>query len=622
MEIELVEIRDFLVQRPPFDELPDERLNLLTKMLEIRYLRRDRAFPPDNAMGNYLYIVRSGVIDLLDEKGHLIEKLDEGDIYTIPCQLIDLGRASRGVAMEDSLLYLLPCQKLQELRAAEPNFDQHFSSSLRERLKHAVSTVQAATDQNCMAQLTTEIDTLVNKPAVTAMVGCSIREAAQTMAEQNVSSLLLLDGESLVGMITDSDIRSRCVAAGLSVDEPVSKIMSSHLKTIQQGELALNAMMTMTRFHLHHLPVLEDEKVIGMLTANDIVRQQTINSAFIATDIHKASSLEELVPISNRLPELQYQLAYSSATALHIGEAISSITDALTVRLIQLAEEELGPPPVPYVWLCGGSQARREQSSHSDQDNALLISDKMRSKHDEWFSALAKRVCDGLNACGFVHCPGEAMASNPKWRQPLKVWRHYFNEWIDKPEPMALMLSSIFFDLRPVHGDKKLFKTLRKEVRSKTRGNGIFIAYMASNALQFRPPLGFFRTFVLIHGGEHDDTFDIKHRGIVPITDIARVLALSEGLPQVNTTKRLKAASATNALSREMGGNLQDALEFISSLRINHQAEQIRLGLKPDNYLPPDDLSELERKHLKDAFNVIQDMQNILESRYQSGRFR
>jgi len=334
------------------------------------------------------------------------------------------------------------------------------------------------------------------------------------------------------------------------------------------------------------------------------------------------NNLEDLVNASKRLPELQLQLANSGVTALHIGEAISSITDSITIRLLEMAEQELGPPPVPYTWLCGGSQARREQSSHSDQDNALLIGDEMRGEHKAYFTALADRVCDGLNACGFIYCPGEAMASNPSWRQPLKFWNHYFNDWIESPEPKSLMLSSIFFDLRPVYGEASLFKELQQKFLNKTRNNGIFTAYMASNALQFRPPLGFFRNFVLIHAGEHHDTFDIKHLGIVPITDIARVLALSKGLAQINTTERLRAATASNALSAEMGANLEDALEFIASLRIRHQAQQIRLGIEPDNYLPPQDLSELERRHLKDAFSVIQDMQHVLENRYQSGRFR
>jgi len=622
MEIELVEIRDFLARRPPFDALPEERLNLLPKLLEIRYLRRNREFPPEDAGGRYLYVLRSGAVDLLDDQGHLIEKLAEGDLYIVPCQLVDLGRATRGVATEDTLLYLLPCQRLQELRSSEAEFNRHFSESMRERLRQALSTVQEASDQVGMAQLSLEVGDLLTKPPVAVAADTSIREAARTMSEQNVSSIMLLEEDRLVGIITDRDLRSRCVAQGVSPERPARQIMTGEPLSIRSDSLLLDALLTMTRLNVHHLPVLDGQRLVGMLTASDLARLQSANPAFIAADIRKSGTLEELIGACKRLPELQYQLANSGVSARHIGEAISSITDSLTLRLIEMAEAQLGPPPVPYVWLCGGSQARAEQSSHSDQDNALLISDHLQAAHEPWFAELADRVCAGLDACGFVYCPGEAMARNPQWRQPLRVWRRYFDNWIDRPDPMALMLSSIFFDLRPVHGDATLFEALQQETLNKTLTNGIFTAYLVANALQFRPPLGFFRTFVLIHGGEHDDTFDIKHRGIVPITDIARILALSQGLPQTNTDERLRAAAAAHALSDEMADNLRDALELIASLRIRHQAGQIRLGLKADNYLPPDDLSELERKHLKDAFSVIQEMQHILENRYQSGRFR
>jgi CBS domain-containing protein len=493
---------------------------------------------------------------------------------------------------------------------------------MRDRLKQAVRTLQDSSDTSSIAQMTVEVSHLLKKSPVVINLNNSIREAARLMSDKNVSSVMLMDGERLAGLVTDRDLRKRCVAAGLSPEEPVNRIMTSDLETIQEGTLAIQALMTMTRLHVHHLPVMRNSQVVGMLTATDLARHQTTNSAFLATDIRKAERVEDLAKISSRLPELQFQLANSSASALHIGDAISSITDSLTSRLIEMAEAELGPAPLPYVWMCGGSQARREQTSHSDQDNALLISDQMQPEHADYFQQLAKRVTDGLNACNFIYCPGEAMASNPKWRQPLKVWRKYFNTWINKPDPMALMLSSIFFDLRPVYGDKELFNELQSDILSKTRGNGIFTAYMAANALQHRPPLGFFRNFVLIHDGEHNDTFDIKHRGIVPITDIARVFALSQGLQPVNTSERLQAAAETPILSRDMGENLVDALEFIASMRINHQAEQIRKGLQPDNYLSPNELSDLERRHLKDAFRVIQDMQETMENRYQGGRFR
>ncbi|MEJ2394972.1 MAG: DUF294 nucleotidyltransferase-like domain-containing protein, partial [Candidatus Thiodiazotropha sp.] len=537
MEIELVEIRDFLAERPPFDVLPEEQLNELPKLLDIRYLRRTSLFPPSDSDSPYLYILRSGAIELLDEEDNLVEKLAEGDIYTTDCQLIDFGRAIRGVATEDTLLYQLPCKHLRALRQAEPAFDRHFTDSIRDRLKQAVRTLQDNGDTSSIAQMTVEVSHLLKKSPVVIEIDSTIRQAAQLMSDKNVSSVMLMDGDQLAGMITDRDLRKRCVASGLSPEEPVSQIMTADLETIQESTLAIQALMTMTRLHVHHLPVMRNNQVVGMLTATDLARHQTTNSAFLATDVRKAETIEDLARVSERLPELQFQLANSSASALHIGDAIASITDALTVRLIEMAEVEIGPAPVPYVWMCGGSQARREQTSHSDQDNALLISDEMQPEHAGYFETLAKRVTDGLNACSFVYCPGDAMASNPKWRQTLSAWRKYFNTWINKPDPMALMLSSIFFDLRPVHGEKELFHELQSDILDKSRGNGIVTAYMAANALQHRPPLGFFRNFVLIHDGEHDDTFDIKHRGIVPITDIARVFALSQGLKPVNTTE-------------------------------------------------------------------------------------
>ncbi|MES9830881.1 MAG: putative nucleotidyltransferase substrate binding domain-containing protein [Candidatus Thiodiazotropha sp. DIVDIV] len=622
MEIELVEIRDFLAERPPFDVLTEEQLDLLPKQLEIRYLRRGSAFPPEGATKSELYIIRSGAIELRDDDENLVEKLAEGGIYTTQCQLLDISRAKQGIATEDTLLYAMSCSHLWTLRQSEPSFDQHFSESMRDRLKQAVSTLKDTNANNSMEILTGEISDLLTKSPVTADVDSTIRETALVMSEKNISSMMLMENEKLVGMITDRDLRKRCVAAGLSPDTPVSTIMTSDLETVQEDTLIIQALMIMTKLRVHHLPVMRGDKVVGMVTATDLARHQSTNSAFFAADIRKAKTLDDLVNISKRLPELQHQLAMSSATALHIGDAISSLTDSITIQLIEMAEADLGPAPVPYAWLCGGSQARREQTSHSDQDNALLISDEMRPEHAPYFEAMAKQVCDGLNACGYVYCPGDAMAMNPKWRQTLRGWKKYFNTWINKPDPMALMLSSIFFDLRAVHGDKELFEELQSEILDKTRGNGIFTAYMASNALQHRPPLGFFRTFVLIHGGAHDDTFDIKHRGIVPITDIARVFALAKGLKQVNTTNRLRAAAETSILSQDMGENLIDALEFIASMRSNHQARQIRLGVKVDNYMSPDDLSELERKHLKDAFRVIQDMQETLDTRYQGGRFR
>jgi len=270
-------------------------------------------------------------------------------------------------------------------------------------------------------------------------------------------------------------------------------------------------------------------------------------------------------------------------------------------------------------WLAAGSHARREQSSHSDQDNALIISDKMKPEDDEWFAALAKFVCDGLNQCGYVYCPGDVMATNPKWRQPASQWSHYFSNWINTPSPKALMYSSIFFDLRSLYGEHQLLEQVREKMLKLSPKNDLFLAHLSFNAIKLKPPLGFFRDFVLIHDGKHNDTLDLKHNGLAPIVDLARIYALSEGISEVNTIERLKRVRGTRALSHEGADDLLDALEFIGNLRMKHQAEQINIGVEADNFMAPIEISKLERSHLKDTFKVIQTFQSYLEMRYKIG---
>ncbi|RTZ71301.1 MAG: hypothetical protein DSZ00_10925 [Gammaproteobacteria bacterium] len=362
------------------------------------------------------------------------------------------------------------------------------------------------------------------------------------------------------------------------------------------------------------------ELLQGILTITDIMRQEGLSTVHLTSTIRKADSVEALAEASRMLPRLQMQLVNMGADLEHVGNAVSAVTDALTVRLIELREAEIGPPPVPYAWICAGSQARREQTSHSDQDNGLIISDEMQPEHADWFEDLARFVNDGLNACGFIYCPGNVMASNPEWRQTESVWQGYFDRWINQPEPKALMLSSIFFDLRVVHGERRLLSNIRGRVLAQTPKNQLFLGHMTRNALSHRPPLGFFRDFVLVHDGKHDDTLDLKHSGLVPIIDMARIYVLAEGLPEIKTMERLQAAAGTPSLSKGGAANLQDAFEFISRLRLEHQAEQIQAGEEPDNYIFPAQLSKLEREHLKDAFKVVQTMQATLEMRYQTDR--
>ena len=274
-------------------------------------------------------------------------------------------------------------------------------------------------------------------------------------------------------------------------------------------------------------------------------------------------------------------------------------------------------PPVDYVWVAAGSQARNEQTAKSDQDNCLVLDNRYDpAQHGAYFKELARFVCDGLDACGYIYCPGEMMAMTDQWRQPQRVWADYFARWTSTPDPKALMLTCVFFDLRAVHGQSALLDDLRRDVLQRTQGNSLFLAHMVGNALQHQPPLGLFKGIATIRSGEHKGTVDLKHTGVVPIVDLARVYALAGGDNAVNTHDRLVGAAAGGAISEQSARDLRDALEFLAFTRIQHQARQITAGDKPDNYLRLDDLSNFERTQLKDAFTVVQSLQNVLSHRY------
>lgn len=621
MDIELLEIRDFLAAHPPFDCLPPEALAALPKRLTIRYLRRGSRFPPEDEKASVLYILRSGAIELRNRAGELIGKLAEGDTAPSACDDRQVQRSIIGIASEDSLIYLLPCEVLGRLRAEHPDFAAHFEQSVSERLRRAIDMVKETTSQASTSLMTVRVRDLLGKGLISALPETSIEQAARIMSEARCSSVVILEDGKLRGLLTLRDLRDRCLAAGLSPQRPVSEIMTRTLHTTTTETPGFQALIAMSRLNVHHLPVLREGQVVGVISTSDLVRFQSANAVYLVGDIRKAEDLKTLIAIASKIPELQVHLVTSGATADQVGQAISAVTDAISLRLLELAEQKLGTPPFPYCWMVGGSQARREQSSHSDQDNALLLAQPPSSEQDAYFQALAAAVTDGLHACGFVHCPGEVMASNPKWRQPLTVWHGYFTDWVERPQPQALLNASVFFDLRALHDPHHLFPALQREVLSKTSKNRIFIAHMTANAIKHRPPLGFFRNFVLVRGGDHDHTLDLKLRGTVPIIDMARVHALSAGIPEVNSLERLRMVAGSAALSRDGAANLIDALEFIGTLRVRHQAQQLRAGQDADNFLSPDALSPLERGHLKDAFALIASLQETLGQRHQAARF-
>ncbi|MDV7339232.1 DUF294 nucleotidyltransferase-like domain-containing protein [Terasakiella sp. A23] len=617
MDIELIEIRDFLKVHHPFDLLPEEALEALPTSIEVRYARRGTVMFEPGEENNFLWVVRTGAIETIDPDGNLLARLSEGECFGVRAILRGMA-VNRCEAIEDSLLYLLPVEEFNRLRDNHPQFAFFFAPMGADRLRSAREHSKSDGNNDDMGLVTTKVrDLLRRKKPVTIGPDASIQQAAGKMSDEGVSCLLVDQGDDLVGIVTDKDLRNRVVAQGLDISKPLRDIMTENPICIDAEDYLFDAMLLMSQKNIRHLPVMDNGKPAGVITNSNIVQQQSTSMVYLVGDIYKRKTIEGLQGVVKQVPTMVMNLVNGGATAHNIGHVVSTVTDAIATRLLQMAEEKLGEAPIPYAWIVMGSEARHEQTALSDQDNGIILDDSYdEATHGQYFRDLAKFVCDGLNACGYVYCPGDVMATNDKWRQPLSQWKKYFAKWIDAPEPEALMLSSIFFDMRSLHGEADLYKELRKFVVEKSTGNRIFLSFMAGNALSHQPPLGFFKNFVLIRGGEHDHTFDLKHNGVVPIIDLARTYSLDVGLYEVNTEERLKAAVEHKVISQEGADDLLDALEFISITRLRHQAQQIQRGEKADNFMAPEDMSNFERNHLKDAFNVVKTMQSALASHY------
>ncbi|MGL1957643.1 MAG: DUF294 nucleotidyltransferase-like domain-containing protein [Colwellia sp.] len=629
MDTELSEITAFIQSIPPFDILPLSVLAQLVRDINISYVRKSEALPPQGINDSRLYILRKGAISCLSIEGELISRLAEGDLCTsfcndsFYCTETDQHKHTYRTD-EDSLIYSVSCELLRTIGDKFPSVSDYFSHSSAQRLKTKMVQVN---EEAIIAStlMNTNVSDFYHTPVARISCKKSIQQAAIQMTEQGFSCLVVIDeievdnhksADIPVGIVTDKDIRRRCVAEGLDTSKAVSQIMTSNMSTIDIKSNAYDALMTMTSKHIHHLPVTQNDAVVGMITVTDLMNNEGHNAVNLSSIIHKAKSITELKEISQLLPKLQIRLAKLGSSSDHVGKSISAITMAFTKRLIEMAEEKFGQAPVPYAWLAAGSQARQEQLAHSDQDNGIIICDSMKPYDDAWFDDLANFVCDGLAECGFIYCPGDIMATNPKWRQPQRIWQKYFNTWVDTPSPKALLNSSVFFDLETIFGDKSLLDNVRKKVLSKTKNNSLFIAHLSKNALGLRPPLGFFRDFVLIQNGKHKATLDLKHNGIAPIVDLARIYALAEGISAVNTIERIQKAAGSASITKSSAENLIDAYEFLGVLRIKHQAAKLQKNEEADNFLSPKDLSKLEREHLKDAFKVIKTLQDSRQATF------
>ncbi|WBU58124.1 DUF294 nucleotidyltransferase-like domain-containing protein [Paracoccus sediminicola] len=591
-------VRQFISTIHPYDALPEDELTRVAGSFARREWREAETVYRHGGALDGLYMIESGAVEVTDANGGLVSQLSRGNSFGERGLLADGRAATTATVTRTGVLLTLPAPEFARLMTESPAFARFFRRGrFAGRGGADIATLKVA-DFLTRAPLSTGPDT-------------SIAEAARIMREAGVSSLGITEGERLLGLVTIRDMSNRVVAEGRDPATPVREIMTADPITLPPSALGSDVLNAMMERRVGHLPVVEAGRFVGMVTQTDLTRVQAISTSVLIRDVAQAASVDEMAQVTARIPDLLVALVAAHQRHEVVTRLITDIADAVTRRLLRMAEARLGPPPAPYLWAACGSQGRQDQTGVSDQDNILILADGT-DPADPYFERLARFVSDGLNAAGYVYCPGEMMATNPRWRQPRGVWRDYFRGWIDRPSPEAQMLASVMFDLRAIGGDAALLEGLQAETLGMASRNSIFVAHMISNALKHQPPLGLLRGFATIRSGEHRNHIDMKLNGVVPVADLARVYALQARLRPVNTRARLEAAEEAGVISGSGARDLIAAYDLIQSQRLENQAALARAGRRPDNYLSPSDLPDFERSHLRDAFVVVRSMQSAL----------
>ena len=603
-----MDIPSFLHLYPPFDALDDEALREVVRHTKIEFHAEGGVILQQGGEpSRFLYVIRKGAVELIDE-GQVLDLLTEGEVFGHPSLLSGSGPTLTCRAHEDTIVYLIDPEVAEGVLSTHSGL-AFLSMSLRRRVVRALDGLSPATVEPWQ----TRVGSLVRRPPVTASLTFSVREAAELMSRERVSSLLIERGDGF-GIVTDRDLRSRVLAAGRSPDTHIGEVMSWPTLTVPEDSLVGELSALMLERGVHHLPVTDGSgSVIGVVTDVDLMGLEHRTPFLLKVDIERAETPNELTMVGRRLPEAVTTLVEANVDPTAVGHTIAVSIDALTRRSLELGIQKIGDPPCPWAWLALGSEARQEQSLKTDQDNALVIDPHGTGIDDvdAYFAELAAFVNEHLERAGIPRCKAGVIASNKDWRNTPSGWIERFQGWIGERTWIAGALSAITFDYRSVAGPLQVESVFDEVIRAAS-AEPRFIRRLGETALEDRPPSGFLRDLVIHQKGETVDALDVKAGGITPITNLARVYSIMSGLSENRTLRRLTAVTELGRIGPETREGLEEAFRLLWQARLEHQVHQIREGRPADDMVDPRFLGPLARQGLKEAFRMIDRAQEQL----------
>lgn len=631
-------IHDLLEESPPFNLLPESTRKEILADMSIEYFKEGEVIIEQGSTAHKgLYIVESGVVRLMDvEKQRLIDKCSEGDVIGSFGLLKGGAAIYEAKAVEPTVCVFLKGERFRQLTTTYPEFAEYFENDVKQFVRHLDREMDVA---GAHLLFNRRLNQFEHRQPVTCPIDATAQQAARIMRRESVDSILVMQDGKVAGIVVDSDLRNKLIARGLPVDTPVRRIMASPVVTIPSSASLFEAMMTMLNRNVNRLVVVREssegkEEPLSVLTDRDAAHFRGQDPVATVRRINNAVEISELASIRSATHEQLLRLYRQGVQPEMLNGIMSVVYDSMVRRAVELAERDLRQKhadlrvDLPWVWLRLGSSGRQEMALNSQQHNALLYanphSKEEARKAEMWFDRIASMVNEGMASCGFPM--SEIVARDPRWRKPLKEWKKTFRTWILQADGAALKNAGLFFDLRPIYGPEELVTELKRDVVDALNVQEMdharnFLALMARHALEKTPPLSLFRRFVLQKSGEYRNMFDIRERGVLPVVNAARLLAIElRYFDSTNTFDRLRYSSEQIP---ELSKLLQSAIEAYRHLvdyRLEDQLRAFESGEAPDNHIDPFTLRKVQQNLLRNVFSVVAELQDALNKRYLSSR--
>ena len=621
----------FFAAHAPFDRMePAHLLWMLEHMRLAYYAHGEVVLSPEHGLAECFQVIKQGMVQAEQNVANAVEEdtwleLGEGECFPLGALLAHLPVASFYRAGKDTFCYELPVADFHTLLGLSAPFRDFCTRRIANLLEHSKKVIQAQYTQSSSEQqsLTSPLSAIIRRAPITCSPQTSVHEVLKQMHKSRVGSMIAVDEDGKpLGILTLPDVLARIALPQIDMTQPVIGIMSTQLTSLSPQALAYEAALAMAKEGFRHVLVVENERLVGLVTEKDLFALQRVGLRQIGATIRHAQHLEELQQSAADIHSMAHNMMAQGVAAEQLTQFISTFNDLLTSRVVELeyTASDLSSFLLTdgICWMALGSEGRFEQTLNTDQDNALiftvpegLTADKVR----EILLPVAKKINDTLALCGFPLCRGKVMASNPQWCLSLEEWKQTFSNWITNGTPEALLHASIFFDFRALHGAHSLVDELRLWLINVASDNTRFLHQIAENAMSIRPPLGVVRDFVV----GKENKLDLKLNGITPFVDAARIFSLAAGVTHTSTILRLRGSADKLKIHPSEVEAWIDAFLFIQVLRMRHHDQAKAQGLSDselDNLIDPERLNELDRRILKEAFRQARKLQARLALEY------